>query len=86
MMSTDEARQFRQNHDAEARLLARKSKAQLEQIAAEYRTRIFGQSSKQELTSEILGYQFPAARLNEAIHVLHHKPGENWSACNICTS
>ena len=84
-MSADEAREFRQAHDKDARQLSRKSKRELERIAAEYRVRIYGQSSKQELTSEILGYQFPAGKLNEAIHVLHHAPGDVWSACAICT-
>ena len=85
LMSSAGARQFRQDHDAAARQLSRKSKGELEKIAAGFRERIYGQSSRDELVSEILGYRYPAGRLVEAIHVLHHAPGEVWSACAICT-
>jgi hypothetical protein len=84
LMSSAGARQFRQDHDNAARHLSRKSKGDLEKIAAGFRERICGQSSKDELISEILGHRYPAGRLNEAIHVLHHAPGEAWSACEIC--
>ena len=85
LMSSAEARQFRQDHDNDARQLSRKPKGELEKIAAGFRQRIYGQSSKDELISEILGHRYPAGKLNEAIHVLHHAPGEVWSACAICT-
>jgi len=86
MMSTAEARQFRQAHDTDARQLYRKSKIELENIAnAERGERIYGQSSKDELIGEILNHRYAPSSLNEASHVLHHEPGENWSACEICT-
>lgn len=88
-LTADEARQLRADHDRDAGQLARKSQRELGRIAAGLRAgtgweRLYGTSSKDELISEILGHRYPAAKLNEAIHVMHHRPGESWTACEWC--
>lgn len=88
-MTEAEAREFRAAHDADASRLSRTSTHELRQIAAGLRAglgweRVYGESSKDELISEILGYRYPLATLNETTHVLYHKPGETWSACERC--
>jgi len=89
-ITATEAREFRAAHDAEVSALSRKSRAELERIdAAELATRgqqrsHGGPQSKDELISEILSFRYPIDRLNETTHVLYHKPGESWSACEWC--
>lgn len=89
-MSTSEAQAFRDAYGAEVSRLSRKTRTQLRQIDAAALTargmqRLYGgPQSKDELISEILGFSYPVDRLNETTHVLYHKPGENWSACDLC--
>ena len=91
-MTEDEARQFRSWHDMYVKQLSRKTRADL---AALYRIQLSrqgfvqiagGPQSKDELIRELVETEFPVAKLNEAGHVLYHKPGENWSACDHCAS
>lgn len=87
--SKAEALTFRAQCENLAKLLTRNTKRQLEAIAIDKRAavgrvRIYGQSSKQELINEILQFDYPTDRLNEAIHIIYHAPGENWSACEWC--
>lgn len=90
-MTREQAQSLRTGHDTDARLLSRKPKYELvaierSEMAAAGRERIFGGMSKDELVASILDLRgFGIARLNEAIHVLHHQPGEIGStACEWC--
>jgi hypothetical protein len=89
-MTRDEAQALRTAHDTDARLLSRKPKYELvaierSELAAAGRERIFGGMSKDELVASILALRgFGIERMNEATHVLHHQPGEKWSACGWC--
>jgi hypothetical protein len=87
--TAEEARTFRAARDGDVRQLSRKSKTELQRIAAGLRAgvgweRIYSQASKDELICEILRFRYPAEKLNETTHVLYHKPGETWSACVWC--
>jgi hypothetical protein len=81
--TAEEAREFRAAHDAEARRLSRMTVAQLRreddaELARRGWQRIRGgPASKDELICEILGYRYPAGRLNETTHILYHKAGRN---------
>lgn len=84
-MTRDEAAEFRAGHDAMARDLWRKPKHKLlailrEEFGAE------GTYSKDEALAAILRRRgYGIVRLNEAVHVLHHHPGEVGStACAWC--
>jgi hypothetical protein len=89
-MTITEAQTFRAAHDAEVRKLSRKSRAELASIdaaelAARGMQRLYGgPHSKDELINEIIGFHYPLERLNETTHILYHKPGESWSACEWC--
>jgi hypothetical protein len=43
-----------------------------------------GPATRDELVSAILAERFPLEQLNQASHVLYHKAGERWSACDYC--
>lgn len=90
-MTRDQAAALRGAWDADARLLSRKPRHEL---AAIHRSELAarggqiltgGPVSKSELLTAILNLRFPPERQHEAIHTLHHQPGENWSACQWCT-
>lgn len=89
-MTETEARNIRTQHDAMAKTLTRASKANLKrdydtiQRAFGFETVHGGPASKDELIGAILDISFPRAAMDEASHVLYHKPGENWSACEHC--
>lgn len=84
-LTIDEARALRASHDADAKLLSRQTKAQLKAIRYHRGLiHIYGEMSKDELISSILDARYPLERMHEAIHVLHHRPGEPWSACEWC--
>lgn len=90
MMTEPEAREFRARHDADVRRLSRMSRARLaetdaQELASRGIQRLYGQLSKDELIAEILGYRYPREQYDETTHILYHKPGEIWSACDICT-
>jgi hypothetical protein len=89
-MTEDEARAHRADHDNYAKAISRMTKAEL---AILYRREMAirgtellygGPGSKDEFISAIMNLNYPAALMNETSHVLYHKPGENWSACEHC--
>jgi len=91
LMSADEARQFRAEESRTARELSRTRAGELraidrDELEAHGIVRIMGKMSKDELISEIMRYRFPPAEVTEAIHVLHHQPGQVWDGCPICTA
>lgn len=43
-----------------------------------------GPGTKDELVNAILAIEYPVALLNEAGHVLFHRSGQIWSACELC--
>lgn len=85
-----QARELREQHDAYVRGLWRKPRGTLaalcrREMAARGRQMLYGgPASKDELTSALAGLRFPLARLNEAIHVLHHDQESSSSACRWC--
>jgi hypothetical protein len=90
MMTETEARELSKAHGEYARGAWRMTKAAL---ASLYRAEISAQGthllyggpgSKDELASAVVALRFPAAALNEAIHVLHHQDSDGWSACEHC--
>lgn len=89
-MSKDFADALRAARDSDVRALSRMTRHELvvleraELAAAGFERLAGGPTSKQELISEIVNRRYPIARQNEAIHVLHHQPGEVWSACEFC--
>jgi hypothetical protein len=89
-MTNDEALAFMTARDREARELYRMTKADLAaiyqgELAARGLTLLCGgPASRGELGNDILTLRYPTATLNLAIHVVHHKPGEHWSACEHC--
>ena len=88
--TAESAQAYRQAHDARVKELYRTALPALrdlerDQLARQGLRRVFGGPvSKDELVSAILATEYPAERLNEAGHVLYHKLGETWSACNFC--
>ena len=90
LMTADQAREFRAAHDERARVLTRMTRAALRDLrATRFRNEGIiwisgGPSSKDELVRDLLERDYPIDTLNETIHVLYHKPGENWSACEHC--
>ena len=82
--STDEARAFRANHDLAAHMLSKQSKSALVSQANGKGIWANAKWSKDELIAALADYLFPRDRMEEANHVLYHKPGENWSACEWC--
>ena len=83
-MTANEARQYRADRADCARAHTRQTKAKLEQIARNRGSLFFGKPSKDELVTLLVNARYPLEQENEAIHVLHHKPGEAWSACEHC--
>ncbi len=90
MMTESEAREYRTMHDAEVRRLSRMTRKSLviedrSELASRGIERLYGgPGNKDEFIREILGYRYPVDKLNESIHVLYHKPGETWEACEHC--
>jgi hypothetical protein len=88
--TTESASAYRKAHDARVRALSRMTVAELRRteqahLTAQGLTRILGgPGSKDEVLRAIIDAEFPADLMNEASHVLYHKPGENWSACEHC--
>lgn len=91
LMTPDEAGKFRAGWNTDVKLLSRLTATRLREIdatelASQGRTRIVGKLSKDELINDILELRgFTTAKLNEAIHVLHHGEYPN-SACEWCQS
>ena len=56
--------------------------AQLKQRGIE--TVYGGPVTREEHMNAILNERYPRAQMDEVTHVLYHKPGENWSACEHC--
>lgn len=90
MMTRDEAAALHAGWDT---YLAALSRFRRNELAATYRVALFnrgqeilygGPATKDELISALLLLRYPAAQQYEAIHVLWHKPGESWSACQHC--
>jgi hypothetical protein len=81
---------YRKAHDVRVKKLYRMTMPTLRDIeqahlARQGYQRVFGGPvSKDELISAILAVEYPADRMNETTHVLYHKPGETWSACEWC--
>lgn len=90
VLTPDQARELRQQHDAYVKDLWRKPASALavlyrRELAVRGQHLLYGgPASKDELTNAIVALRYPAGRLNEAIHVLHHGPAESWSACPWC--
>jgi hypothetical protein len=88
-MTKGQAHALRAAHASEARALTRMTRHELAVIercdlAARDIERIMGgPASKDELIGAILEMRYPAARQNEAVHVLGHD-SRGWSACNFC--
>lgn len=84
-MTRGHAEALRTARGAEATLLSRKPKYELVAIYQSEGGYGGGTWSKQDLLGAILEKRYPLARENEAIHVLHHQPGEIGStACEWC--
>lgn len=89
-MTPEQAAALRKGHDTDARRYSRMTRAALvvtyrTALRARAREILFGgPGTKSEYATAILDLRYPRERLHEAIHVLHHKPGENWSACQWC--
>ena len=89
MMTGAEGKDLRERHGRTAKLLSRMSRddlAALHRTALRERGTILlhgGPQSKDELIGALLELDFPAARMNEASHVLHHQD-LNWPACEWC--
>jgi hypothetical protein len=90
-MDIAEATAYRAAWNTEVKRLTRMSKSALaiehrDALASQGATLIYGQYSKDELIRAVLGIRYPTAKLNEATHVVAHKPGEAWSACEWCAA
>lgn len=89
-MDQTQAAQLRIEHDHYVRQIWRKPVHELKTIyrreLADRGTQLLygGPAGKDELTNAIVGLRYPVAQLNESTHVLYHKPGEYWSACEWC--
>jgi hypothetical protein len=81
---------YRQSYDQRMKALYRKTVPTLRDIERDHlaergiRRISGGPARKEELISAILEVEYPIARLNEATHVIYHRPGESSSACNWC--
>ena len=81
---------YRHDYDVRMKALYRKTMPTLHDIerahlAGQGMTRLSGgPSTKEELISTILDAEYSRDKLNEAIHVAYHSPGESWSACEHC--
>lgn len=90
MFTTQEAKKFRTDHDACARMLNRLTVAKLKVVYArnlnERGQSILygGPSGKDELISAILAFEYPITKLNESIHVLYHVDGWKLDICEWC--
>lgn len=90
MMTPDEARELRKDCDDYVAFWSRQPKRALANIyrllLAEQGRQLLGGGpvTKDEYLSAITGIRFPVARRNEANHVLYHRPGESWPACEWC--
>ena len=84
-MTRDEAAALRAAAGAEVRLLSRKSRHELAAIEIQEGPvhLLGGPVTKDELISAIIERRYPAARQNEATHVIGH-PGRGWTACDFC--
>jgi hypothetical protein len=88
--TAESALTYRQAHDTRVKALYRMTMPTLRGIEqahlAEqgYRRVSGGPVSKDELVNAILATEYPVGLLNETTHVMHHKPGETWSACEFC--
>jgi hypothetical protein len=81
---------YRARHDARVKALSRLGATTLRelegaQLAAQGVQRVAGgPASRDELVGAIVDAEFPRALMDEASHVLYHKPGETWGACQWC--
>ena len=88
--TAESALTYRQAHDKRVKALSRMTMPTLREterayLTAQGRERITGgPCGRDELISAILAIEFPAALINQTAHVLYHKPGEHWSACEYC--
>jgi hypothetical protein len=90
-MTEPQARIFREAYNAAVKRYSRMTIAQLK---AERAAALAGQGmislyggpvSKDEFVSAVLNLRgYTIDKLNETTHVLHHAPGESWSACEWC--
>lgn len=88
-MNLTEARVLREAHNAYVKRISRMTRAQLRDaeradladrgIVREYG----GPVTRDELISALCELHYPAAKLNEAIHVIGHDT-RDWPACNFC--
>lgn len=85
-MTPEEAKALTGGHSAEVRRLSRMTLAQLKQesAAAGREWILGGPVRKDEFVREIAYARYPVAKLNQASHVLYHKPGEAWTSCEWC--
>ncbi len=83
-MTEAEARAFTAGRDQATRVLTREPKCRLAGHATRAGIWASADWSKDELVASILGRRYPVGRLNEAIHVLHHRDGVTSSACGWC--
>ena len=85
-MTAEQARDVRTGHDILARVLTKRTRASLD---TEYRANHPGiwyrSMTKDELVNALVHDRYPIERLNEAIHVLYHGPGERWPSCDWCS-
>lgn len=84
-MSRDEAAAFRLGHDREAQYLNRQCKSTLVRLFTQRTGHRPTGYSKDELANGLVHASYSLARLNEAIHVLHHDPATPWDGCGFCT-
>src|SRR4051812_34787951 len=89
MMSKAEAELFTRERSDYARLMSRKTKAELRGIfignLAEdgMESLSLNNYSKDELVNAIIEFDFPLAKINEATHVLYHDEWKN-DVCDYC--
>ena len=82
-MTKDQAHATRTARGNEARLLSRKSKAELVAIYQSEGGYGGGDWTKVDLEMSVLAIRYPVARDNEAVHVLYHDDVV-WDGCGFC--
>jgi hypothetical protein len=88
-MNETQARTLREAHDAYVKRLSRRTLPALHgdyrnELAANGRQLLMGGPvTRDELISALAELRYPAAKLNEASHVIGHQ-ARGWSACNFC--
>ena len=91
VMTEQQARTFREAYAAAVKRYSRMTIAALRieddaALADQGIQRVYGgPGSKDEWVRAVLEHRgYTVDKLNESTHVLHHGPGECWTACNWC--